>query len=151
MSGDSDSDSKVEERDVGATESEKAPVSREVLDVDTVYAALGHPRRRYLCYTLYEDTEWSLTDIARKIAAWENDIPPTTVTDAQLRDVYVSLYHAHIPKLVDLGVVMFDRNEETVSAAHHAEQVLTALEGIGGSFDSNQEVHARDQDNEREP
>lgn len=28
-----------------------------ILEIDPVYEALGHPRRRYLCYTLLEDTE----------------------------------------------------------------------------------------------
>ena len=129
-------------------QSGQASVPREVLDINTVYSALRHPRRRYLCYTLYEKTEWPLTDIARKVADGENDVPPATVTDDQLRDVYVSLYHAHIPKLVDLEVITFDRNNETISAADHAEQVLAALEGIEGSFDSNQEEHARNQYNE---
>lgn len=31
-------------------------LSQEILELDHVYEALGHPRRRYLCYTLFEDT-----------------------------------------------------------------------------------------------
>lgn len=107
---------------------------------------MGHPRRRYLCYTLYENDEWTLPELAEKIAAWENDVPVAAVTEDQLRDVYVSLYHAHVPKLVEIGVITFDEKRELIRADQHAEQVLAALEGIGGSVDSNQEVHARSTD-----
>ena len=121
-----------------------------ILEIEPVYQALGHPRRRYLCYTLYEDTEWSLTDLATKIAAWENDIPDHAVTENQREEVYVSLYHAHVPKLVDEGVITFDEATERITAAEHAEQVLTALEGMGASLNSRQETHARGDMNEKE-
>lgn len=116
---------------------------REILDLDHVYEALGHPRRRYLCYSLLEDTRWSLPDLATKIAAWENDIPDHAVTENQRERMYVSLYHAHVPKLVDEGVIVFDDVNETVTPAENADQVLAALEGIGVGLDSTQETHAR--------
>jgi len=118
-------------------------LSPDILDIEPVYEALGHSRRRYLCYTLFEDTEWSLTDLATKVAAWENDVPDHAVTEDQREDVYVSLYHAHVPKLVDEGVITYDETTGKITAAEHAEQVLTALEGIGASLDANQESHAR--------
>lgn len=135
--------------DVSAS-SEKQLPPRSILEIKPVYEALGHSRRRYLCYTLLENTEWSLTDLAEKIAAWENDIPEYEVTEAQREDVYVSLYHAHVPKLVDEGVISYDEETKTITAAEHAEQVLTALEGMGASLDSNQETHARSEMDEKE-
>lgn len=65
------------------------------------------------------------------------------VTDEQRERVYVSLYHTHVPKLVDEGVVAFDESARTITWAEHTEQVLRALEGIGTSVDSKQESHAR--------
>ncbi|MFB6139709.1 MAG: hypothetical protein ABEJ26_04660 [Halosimplex sp.] len=115
----------------------------EILDLDHVYAALDHPRRRYLCYTLLEDDEWTLEELAAKVAAWEDGAPEREVTARRRENVYVSLYHAHVPKLVDLGVVAFDEGRETITPAEHAEQVLTALQGMGASLDANQETHAR--------
>ncbi|MFC5367251.1 DUF7344 domain-containing protein [Salinirubrum litoreum] len=121
---------------------------REILDLDHVYEALGHPRRRYLCYTLLEDAQWSLTDLATKIAAWEADVPEHAVGPDQRERVYVSLYHAHVPKLVDEGIVTFDEETETITAAENAEQVLAALSGMGASLDGDQETHARGDMNE---
>lgn len=118
--------------------------AREVLEIDHVYEALGHPRRRYLCYTLLEEEEeWSLSDLATKVAAWENGVPEHAVSDRQRDRVYVSLYHAHVPKLVDEGVVTFDAARERIAAAENIQQVLAALQGIGASLDANQEAHAR--------
>ncbi len=128
--------------DASASRETQLP-SPDILEIESVYEALGHSRRRYLCYTLFEDTEWSLTDLATKIAAWENDVPEHTVTEDQREEVYIALYHAHVPKLGDEGVITFDEATETITTAGHADQVLTALEGIGASLDSKQETHAR--------
>ncbi|XVH30435.1 DUF7344 domain-containing protein [Haloferacaceae archaeon DSL9] len=125
-------------------------VTRGVLELDHVYSALGHPRRRYLCYTLLEDTKWSLTDLATKIAAWENDISESAVTERQRDLVYVSLYHAHVPKLSEEGIITFDDATETITTAHNAAQVLTALGGLGASVSVDQEAHARGEINDRE-
>lgn len=121
----------------------------DVLETDRVYAALAHPRRRYLCYTLHEDAEWTLTELATKVAAWENDVPVDAVTTDHRDDVYVSLYHAHVPKLVDVGVLTFDREREVITAGSHAEQVLAALDGIGASVDTKQETHAQEAPNDQ--
>lgn len=119
-----------------------APPS-EILKLDHVYEALGHSHRRYLCYTLFEDTEWTLDELSTKIAAWENDVPEHDVSNRQQEKMYVSLYHTHIPKLVNSGVLTFDDATETVRPAANAEQVVIALEGMGASLNSNQETHAR--------
>mgnify|MGYP000439186807 CR=1 FL=1 len=148
MANEPDSDEEAT-ADVSAPPDEQLP-SPDFLEIEPVYEALGHSRRRYLCYTLLEDTEWSLTDLATKIAAWENDVSEHAVTEEQREEVYVSLYHAHVPKLVDEGVITFDEPTEKITTAEHAEQVLTALEGMGASLDSNQETHARSEMDERE-
>lgn len=115
----------------------------QVLESDHVYEVLSHARRRYLCYSLLGDAEWTLTDLATKIAGWENDIPERAVTEQQREQVYIALYHAHVPKLVEQNVVAFDDASETVTPAENADQVLTALEGMGSALDSAQGTHAR--------
>lgn len=124
--------------------------SQEVLELDHVYEALCHPRRRYLCYSLLESTQWSLTDLATKITAWEDDVPDHVVTERQRERVYVSLYHAHVPKLVSEDVIAFDDVNETITPAENADQVLAALEGVGTSLDGSQETYARGEMDDRE-
>ncbi|KZX49593.1 hypothetical protein [Haloarcula sp. K1] len=148
MAGEPNSDEQAT-ADVFASPETQLPPP-DILEIEPVYEALGHSRRRYLCYTLLEATEWSLTDLATKIAAWENDVPDHAVTDDQREEVYVALYHAHVPKLVDEGVITFDEATETITTAEHADQVLAALEGMGASLDSKQETHARSDMDEQE-
>jgi len=122
----------------------------QVLEFDHVYEALNHSRRRYLCYLLLGDTERSLADLATKIAVWENDVPENAVTEHQRERVYLSLYHAHVPKLVDEDVIAFDDGSETVTPAENADQVLTALEGMGETLDGAHGTHARGSGDDRD-
>ncbi|MFO8114752.1 MAG: hypothetical protein R6U01_05235 [Halorubrum sp.] len=114
----------------------------EILEVEYVYGALAHARRRYLCYSLLEDTRRSLTELATEIVAWESDIPEEAVTQCQRDRVYTSLYHTHVPTLVDTGVVDFDEENGTITAAENADEVLAALIGIGAGLDGRDDAHA---------
>lgn len=120
-----------------------------VMEMDHVFEALSHPRRRYLLYTLLEESEWTLQELAEKLAAWEQDGSGSSVSDDTIEQVYVSLYHNHVPKLVDEGIVEFDAATETLGLGSHAEQVLGVLEDAGGSHDSYQETHARSDPDDR--
>ncbi|WP_435158875.1 DUF7344 domain-containing protein [Haladaptatus sp. DFWS20] len=129
-------------------------VSESILELQPVFEAIGHPRRRYLVYTLAEQAEWSLDDLATKLAAWETDTAEANIATITRQEMYTSLYHSHVPKLVDLDVIEFDDETETITPGPHAVQVLTALEGAGGSLDNRQETHARsefDREDSREP
>lgn len=113
-----------------------------VLELDHVFESLAHARRRYLVYAL-QDTERSLRDIATRVTAWEQDVSVDAVTDADVDRVYVSLYHNHVPHLVEHDVVAFDETTGVVESAGNADQVLAVLTNAGASRDSQQEDHAR--------
>ena len=116
-----------------------------ILELDEVFVALGHPRRRYLLYALVNgSTEAPLSDLAADIAAWELDKPASEVTAAEQRDVHISLYHSHIPRLASLGIVDYHEAENVIVRAVNTAQVQAVLEGAGAELDSRQESHARD-------
>jgi hypothetical protein len=138
----------------GSPEDEDAPVADAgeeptidpaVLELDHVFEVLDHPRRRYLLYALAADDEWTLTELATKLAAWENDVDEADIDGATRDQVYVSLYHAHVPKLVEEGAVRFDADEERITPGEHTEQITTALEGAGASLEQRREAHAREE------
>lgn len=117
------------------------------LELNEVFAVLGHPRRRYLLYALArEENEESLAEIAARIASWERDKAVEEVTDDERRDVQVSLYHSHIPKLSAVDVLEFDESEDTIVRAQNTQQVAGVLDGAGAELDSRQETHAREND-----
>ncbi|WP_373189639.1 hypothetical protein [Halolamina sp.] len=122
-----------------------APVagSNPVLELDEVFAALSHPRRRYLLYTLVNgSSEATLSELAANVAAWEQDKDQSALTDDERQEVHISLYHSHIPKLASLGILEYQESEDIIVRAVNTDQVQAVLDGAGAELDSRQETHA---------
>ncbi|ELY74770.1 hypothetical protein C487_13989 [Natrinema pallidum DSM 3751] len=114
----------------------------------TALDVLAVPRRRYLLAALLErgDTSavgspvttaaMSLTALATEVATTERDRP--IVTDEQCARTRTDLVHAHVPRLVDIGVLVRidDGDVPTVALADHplleAEWVRTLLDDPTG-------------------
>lgn len=118
-----------------------------ILELDHVFESLAHARRRYLLYAL-QDAERSLREIATRVTAWEQDVPIDVVSSADVDRVYVSLYHNHVPHLVEQDIVAFDEATGMVESAGNGDQVLAVLTNAGATLDSQQEDHARSQRDE---
>lgn len=112
-------------------------------DLDRVYEALCHPRRRLLCNLLRERGTWSIDDLATAIAAREHDVPADVLDDERRDRVYVALHHAHVPKLVDCGVVTLDESGETVTPGRHADGALTVLDSTASDHESDDRPRGR--------
>ena len=120
-----------------------------ILELDKVFEALAHPRRRYLLYALVNSgNEKTLPRLAAKIPAWEQGTDVNEVTDEKQQKVHVSLFHSHIPKLAALEVVDYREEEDIIVRALNADQVQAVLDGAGAELDSRQETHARETDAE---
>lgn len=82
---------------------------------DTVYDLLSNGRRRFVISRLRRaEGPVSVSDLSEAVAAWENDIPQSELTDKQIKRVYVSLYQIHIPKLDEAGLVAYDKDSGLV-------------------------------------
>jgi hypothetical protein len=117
-------------------------------ETTTAVDVLADPRRRYLLATLLECENTSAVDppptpepmsiaaLATEVASRKHGSP--IVTDDQCERCHVSLVHAHVPRLVDSGVVV--RNDDgdatTVALADHpileTEWVRTLLDDPAG-------------------
>lgn len=101
------------------------PVSQYMTDADSsetflrddVFDALASARRRYILSVLQDHEMLALADIADEIATWEHDAPLPEITPETVKDIYVSLHHRHLPKLVDSGLVIYDDETELVGLA----------------------------------
>lgn len=111
------------------------PRQEDVLDLEHVYAVLDHPRRRRLLQLVDEFDTATTRDLANHIAAMENDVSPHEVTESERQAVTVALYHVHIPKLVDAGVIEANDGMDSVSPGPYADQVLAALRGLYAEFE----------------
>lgn len=108
---------------------ERMPGEIKGVDSDTVYDLLAKDRRRRVLRHLrdVEDEAVHLEDLAETVAAAEADASPDP---DHLTAVRTSLYHAHLPKLADAGVIQFSRNPGRVSLGERADAVLSLLEDI---------------------
>ena len=99
---------------------------------DAVFESLAHRRRRYLLRCLCEfDDPMTLADLADEIASRENDAPITELSGEEVKRIYTSLYHTHVPKLAAVDLVRYDQDSDTVALAEagrrleRSEKLLT--------------------------
>ncbi|WP_254810536.1 DUF7344 domain-containing protein [Natronosalvus amylolyticus] len=79
--------------------------------VTDTFATLADPVRRYVLYYLSEqETPVSFDRLTTRVAAWRTDSTPDVVDDATLTEMRTALYHVHLPKLADLGVITYESN-----------------------------------------
>ena len=89
---------------------------------------LAHPYRRYILYYVhFYANPVGLADIAHQITIWETNEPADEKLQERLT-IYHSLYHDHLPKLSDAGVIEYDQEEDVVELGRAAEQLVLPLE-----------------------
>jgi hypothetical protein len=114
-----------------AAETEESPEpSPEQLD--RIFAILQNHRRRLVLEYLREHDSTTQGDLARHVAAVENEVPESAVTSTQRKRVYVSLYQAHLPKLDDFGAIAFDQDRGTVERTPRTDELLGYLDRFEG-------------------
>lgn len=86
------------------------------LSVSAKFDILSNARRRCLLRYLHDEPECSVRELSRRVAAWENDVPPERVTWKQRKRVYTGLHQTHLPRLDKFGVVDYDCDRGTVRA-----------------------------------
>ncbi len=83
-----------------------------------VYHALSASRRCHVIQLLAKSEEGfhSVRDLAREIAAIEEDVPPDRATGEPYRNVYNALSQTHLSTLSDAGIIIYDSDRQTVGA-----------------------------------
>ena len=106
--------------------------SRE-LDIteETVFYILSNQRRRLVVYVLKEELGGERVEVgtlARRISAWENDVPSSEVDYSDRKSVYTSLQQHHLPEMDEAGIVNFDERKGVVSTTNMADEFTVYLE-----------------------
>lgn len=83
--------------------------------LDEVYGALADERRRQVVSTLtHESVPIDVETLARRVTVREACADTAMVTEERIREVCLSLYHHHLPKLADVGLIEYDTEEKVV-------------------------------------
>lgn len=96
---------------------------------DDVFDALADERRRLVlwCLQTYE-TPMELIEIAEEIVVLETGTEEADGPDVDLETVHTSLYHVHVPKLADAGIVEYDRDRDVVTLLESVERHESVLD-----------------------
>jgi len=90
---------------------------------------LSHHRRRKLLNCLQSNgCSLSLPDAAEEVAVREFNKALEEIAAKDVKQVYMSLYHAHVPKLADHGVVKYDQEQDRVALTDKADALTQHME-----------------------
>lgn len=117
--------------DTVASEDEGPPTDR-LLDGDSLtvserYEILADEDRRYALYCLEKYGETlALADLADEVARLKHDRPLPEIDPEVVKRVYLRLYHSHVPKLTDAGIVEYDQERDLVRLCRQLSDVEDA-------------------------
>lgn len=113
MSQDSQGEASVSPPHV--SEEDVLPVDSESESLDAVLRALADHRRRCVChYLARSDDPIPVADLAELLAASMSEKTRAVLTTAEIEKTRAELTRMHLPKLVESGLVDYDREKGVV-------------------------------------
>lgn len=101
----------------------------EELTQETVFETLSSERRRHVLHYLFQQEQpVTLKELSTQIAAWENNTKCDLVTYKERMRVYTALRQAHLPKMVDNNVVIFDEKRGVIEPTDDASALEVYLD-----------------------
>ncbi len=86
--------------------------------VDEALSLLANYRRRLLLQVMATYGEaLTLPDAAEEVAVRETGRNVSQLSAEEVATIYISLYHDHLPRLVDAGLLAYDQERDLVSPA----------------------------------
>lgn len=128
--------SEVLEDSGGALQREEQPEEEQTAEIetDTLFEMLGNERRRYVIERLRElESQTSLSDLARYVAARENETTMDAVTDRETKRVYTSLQQTHLPRMDEARIIDFDKSNGNVSPSQRLTEYTLRLDVVSTS------------------
>jgi hypothetical protein len=110
-------------------ESQPTAASEPVTDA---FGLLGHRYRRHVVQALEEyGCELTLADLADETAHREHGKPVSEIDSETVSELYLALYHTHVPKLVDGDAVRYDQEGDMVEPRERVESLAQVLDVVG--------------------
>lgn len=84
--------------------------------VDEAFQLLADRRRRLTLAVVRDHAEaLTLPDVADEVAVREYDRPLSEISGETVAEVYTSIYHDHLPRLVEVGLLEYDQQRDLVA------------------------------------
>jgi hypothetical protein len=105
-------------------------VERTDCSLDDLLHALAHERRRSLLEALANGSgEQTLAGVAKRIATEEQT--RSTSRGEHYRQVYLDLYHAHVPELEAVGLIGYDQETGNIWLTPAGTELASDIHAIG--------------------
>lgn len=101
--------------------------------MDAVHELLSSRRRRYVLSYLLEEERAHLTTLSQRIVANEHDRDPDELPVDIRQQTYLDLYHTHVPKLTEYGIVEYCDEEGAVRLTETDDALRTCLTTFFGT------------------
>ncbi|ELY61157.1 DUF7344 domain-containing protein [Natronolimnohabitans innermongolicus] len=83
--------------------------------IDDAFGLLADQRRRLLLEVMRTyGEELTLPDVAEEVAVRETGRQVPNISAERVHETYLSLYHDHLPRLVDAGLLEYDQEGDLV-------------------------------------
>lgn len=99
------------------------PTVDELFDVLT-----AERRRRVLSLLTSRQSPVPVEELAHAVAAEENDAEAATLSESTVREVHITLHHVHLPKLDEVELIDYERDERTVAPTNTTDAVPIDVE-----------------------
>lgn len=94
---------------------------------ETLLDVLSDGRRRRALRTLLTHEEMMLPDLADEVAVEEAGEPLSELDPHAVLRVYLSLYHTHVPRLTDVGLVTYEQERDLVATTETGTALAPAI------------------------
>ena len=108
-----------------------APPGDDSRPVTDAFRLLGHRYRRHAVRVLGDHRRGlTLADLAEEIARLEYETPVSETDSEKISEIHLSLYHRHVPKLVDGDAARYDQDRDLVAPKDRIETLVEVLDAV---------------------
>jgi len=92
---------------------------------DTYFKILSNQRRRQALDCLQEyRNPMALSDLVDEVAIREYETRITEIPAEEVKEIYISLYHVHVPRMEDVGLVEYDQDTDLVALSEEGQTII---------------------------
>lgn len=103
----------------------------EELSLSVAFELLSHSHRRALLGCLAQhDRAISLADAAEEVVQVNEERPIQQIPAEEIKQVYMRLYHVHIPKAKECGVVEYEQERDLVVLTDQGEELVAFADAL---------------------
>ncbi|WP_198662093.1 DUF7344 domain-containing protein [Halorussus litoreus] len=106
------------------------------VELDALFELLSNARRRHAFRTLLAHEEASLADLADDVAVAERNRRLSRIDPDDVLEVYLSLYHTHVPKLTGIGVARYDQELDLVALTDEGRRLESVVQELYEAVDA---------------